>query len=173
MKKKKQKRKIREKKKPKRPKRVSGKKRKFHGARPAKPGPKATQSQKGLKQIIEMAKARGQLTYEELNDILPSEIVSSEEIDRILAILSEKNIKIVEGPSEKIAEIEEDAKKKAAPKEEPHQRIAHLDDPVKMYLRQMGQISLLTRQEELALAEKIEATEEKFRQQVLGCPLSK
>ncbi len=127
-----------------------------------------------LKELIELGKKTGQLTYDQLNEYLPDDVVSSEEIDAVLAALGEKNIKIVDSlPSKFAKEAEPEDKKPHAAKEPPPQRLAHLDDPVKMYLRQMGQIPLLTRQEELALAEKIEATEEKFRQEVLSCPMSK
>ena len=94
---------------------------------------------KPLDKIIEVAKKKGMITYEELNDLLPDQVVSSEEIDEILASLGEKNIKIVDGRSEEEAnELEEAVKKKEALKAELHPRISHIDDPVKMYLRQMG-----------------------------------
>ena len=109
---------------------------------------------RSLNRLIEIGKKKGVLTYEELNNILPEDVVSSEKIDEILVALGDENIKIVGGPEEKLTEPEPDLGiKRELPLKEvlPH-RMAHLDDPVKMYLRQMGQISLLTRQEELALA---------------------
>jgi len=165
-KKQKPKRKIRRKKKIKRRQVVKHKRKKRSAGKKKSPF--------NLNQLIEMGKKKGHLTYEELNDILPEEVVSSDQIDKVLAALGDENIKIIEASSEeKTPDVDGDLKKEISLKIEAPQRMPHLDDPVKMYLRQMGQISLLSRQEELALAERIEATEEKFRQEVLGCPLAK
>ena len=130
---------------------------------------------KAVEKLIEKGKEKGCLTYEELNNILPETIVSSDEIDRIFTLLGNENIKIVDSKAAAEEFVrkskEETAKAKPTGKEspEPLDRLVQMDDPVKMYLRQMGQISLLTREEELRLAEKIKVAEKKFWQAVLEC----
>ena len=122
-----------------------------------------------LARVIMVGRDKGRLTYEELNNLLPEDVASPEEIDELLTLLGKENIEIVDKPStaSSRAEEREEGEQEEAP--EP-QEIKQLDDPVKMYLRQMGQISLLTREQELALAQKIEAAELAFRDRVLWLP---
>jgi len=126
---------------------------------------------KEITELIALGKEKGHLTFEEVNNILPVDIVSSEEIDEILGILGEENIKLVDSDEDIIKEsvVEgkiEEKEEKAAEKEE-SSKFTHVDDPVKMYLRQMGQISLLTRKEEIEIAERIKEEEAKYREAVL------
>ncbi|MDD5436867.1 MAG: RNA polymerase sigma factor RpoD [Candidatus Omnitrophica bacterium] len=131
---------------------------------------------KGLNELIALGKEKGHLTFEEVNNILPVDIVSSEEIDEILGILGDENIKLIDSEEELAKEGAEEErleeKKEEVEKEEPV-KLAHIDDPVKMYLRQMGQIPLLTRKEELEIAERIKDAEYKFRDIVLAVRISK
>ncbi len=131
---------------------------------------------KGLTELIALGKEKGHLTFEEVNNILPVNIVSSEEIDEILGILGDENIKLVDSEEdlakEAIEEEKAEEKKEESGKEEVV-KLAHIDDPVKMYLRQMGQIPLLTRKEELEIAERIKEVEYKFRDTVLAVRISK
>lgn len=134
---------------------------------------------KNLDKLIALGKKKGTLTYDELNEILPEEVVSGEDIDKVLTILSSENIEIVDSEESKEAvEIPEEGQEEA-PKEEPEEvaeelpRLTQMDDPVKMYLRQMGQISLLTREEEIDLAKKIEAADQALRESVLECRVSR
>ncbi|MDP3804738.1 MAG: RNA polymerase sigma factor RpoD [Candidatus Omnitrophota bacterium] len=133
---------------------------------------------KGLSELIALGKEKGHLTFEEVNNILPVEIVSSEEIDEILGILGEENIKLVDSEEDLTKEGQEPEEerpeeKKEEPEKEEVVKPVHIDDPVKMYLRQMGQIALLTRSEELEIAERIKDAEGKFREAVLCVRLSK
>jgi RNA polymerase primary sigma factor len=125
---------------------------------------------KELSELIARGKEKGHLTFEEVNNILPVDIVSSEEIDEILGILGDENIKLVDNEEdaakEKLEEEEAEEKKELPKEEEP--RLVQIDDPVKMYLRQMGQIPLLTRKEEIEIAERIKEAEGKFRDAVSG-----
>lgn len=132
---------------------------------------------KEISELIALGKEKGHLTFEEVNNILPIDIVSSEEIDEILGILGEENIKLVDSEEdaskEAVAEEEVEEKKEEPEKEEEVVKVAHIDDPVKMYLRQMGQIALLTRKEEIEIAERIKEAEYKFRDAVVAVRVSK
>ncbi|MEL6369405.1 MAG: RNA polymerase sigma factor RpoD [Pseudomonadota bacterium] len=128
-----------------------------------------------VKKLIKSAKARGYVTYDELNSILPSEEFSSEQIEDILAQLSEMGITVVEHDDEEDdgnAEGGEDASKsKALAKKEEKSggglvttntssSADRTDDPVRMYLREMGTVELLSREGEIAIAKRIEAGRE-------------
>ena len=134
-----------------------------------------------LKKLIALGKEKGKLTYEQVNDMLPEAVTSSEEIDQILMILGNENIEIVdsddgkaeppkegeeaesEGQEERAEEREEkEEEAEEAPRSEP------VDDPVRMYLRQMGQIPLLSRENELRLAKEIKEAEARFREVIFS-----
>jgi len=128
-----------------------------------------------VKKLIAKGKDRGYLTYEEMNDDLPDEAVSPDKLDSLLMTLDELGIELIdESEAEKRGESFADGgeggtKKKTASAaggelEEASRRI---DDPVRMYLTQMGEIPLLTREQEIALAKKIEMTRMHFRRRVL------
>ncbi len=134
-----------------------------------------------LKKLIALGKEKGKLTYEQVNDMLPEDVVSSEEIDEILTILGNENIEIVEsedpkaepakeGEEAESAEGEERAEERAEEKEEEAEeaRSEPVDDPVRMYLRQMGQIPLLSRENELRLAKEIKEAEARFREVIFS-----
>ena len=123
-----------------------------------------------LAHVLTVGRDKGHLTYEELNHLLPEDVASPEEIDELLTLLGKEHIEIVERPHE-TSRLPEREEKEA--REEEAQELAgtgQLDDPVKMYLRQMGQISLLTREQELTLAKRIEATELAYRDAILRLP---
>ena len=128
-----------------------------------------------LAQVITMGRDKGRLTYDELNNLLPEDVASPEEIDALLTLLGKENIEIVDKPSATPASRLEDREEKEQREEEAAElvEVGQLDDPVKMYLRQMGQIPLLTREQELALAKKIEAAEFAYRDAVLQSPITR
>jgi Sigma-70 factor, region 1. len=131
-----------------------------------------------IKQLVQKGKEKGYLTYEELNDILPDDAdISPEKIDDILMMLDELGIDLIdetEIESRDIVETEEG---------EPYPEVdlefgevptitEKIDDPVRMYLTQMGEIPLLTRDEEIMLAKKIEITRKRFLKKVMHSDLS-
>ena len=129
-----------------------------------------------LAQVITMGRDKGRLTYDELNNLLPDDVASPEEIDELLTLLGKEHIEIVDKPSSPSSPSRlEDREEKEQREEEAAEmaEIGQLDDPVKMYLRQMGQIPLLTREQELALAKKIEAAELAYRDAVLRLPITR
>jgi RNA polymerase primary sigma factor len=129
-----------------------------------------------LKKIIGLGKQKGFLTYDELNDLLPDDISSTEEIDRIFDLLGSEDIRIVES-------LQQKEKEREAPQEElgelageeliVESKFLPLDDPVKMYLKQMGSIPLLSRDEEIALAKNIETTETALCETVYSIPFAR
>lgn len=145
----------------------------------AQPTSKATKikikSIKNLNTLIAAGKKKGFLTFEELNDSLPENVVSSEQIDEVLSILDGENIEVVDSKDD----MEKDIKSQEVEiQQQQTKRItsnvtAYVEDPVRMYLRQMGQIPLLSREEELELAKQIEKAEFGFREAVLGCPAAR
>ena len=129
-----------------------------------------------LAQVITMGRDKGRLTYDELNNLLPEDVASPEEIDELLTLLGKENIEIVDKPSSpSSASRLEDREEKEQREEEAAElaEVGQLDDPVKMYLRQMGQISLLTREQELSLAKRIEAAELSYRDAVLRLKITR
>jgi RNA polymerase primary sigma factor len=125
---------------------------------------------KDMEKLIALGKQKGFLTYEEVNNLLPEEMSSSEEIDRLFEMLGNEDIELIENEDERNSEkaniqaLKEDALNEQLKAEE---RFLPLDDPVKMYLKQMGSISLLSRENEIELAKKIEEAEEKFKRAAL------
>ncbi|HEV3020946.1 MAG TPA: RNA polymerase sigma factor region1.1 domain-containing protein, partial [Pirellulales bacterium] len=156
-------------------------------------------SDKDLSQLVATGKAQGYLTYDQVNDYLPDEAVNPDKLDSLLSALEEQGIELVNEPPEaepvaaptaKLAQLDVDEKRTEvfaeddAPSESaggdssgddgPYLSIADepakwSDDPVRMYLTQMAVIPLLTREQEIALAKKIEVTRKRFRRTVLGC----
>src|SRR3989338_4101846 len=128
-------------------------------------------NKKDIEKIIAIGKQKGYLTYDEVNELLPEDISSSEDIDRIFELLGEEDIRLVENEQAKEKEKQiEPPQKEAIDLEQfkPEKIFSPLDDPVKMYLKQMGSISLLSREHELDLAKKIEDAEVKFKRAALA-----
>ncbi len=134
-----------------------------------------------LQTLIQWGKTQGYLTYDEVNNYLPDEDVSPQKIDALLLALEEEGIELVDKP-EKQEPSEGDAPSALSPGEalagagieEPRLLTAAelpkmSDDPIRMYLTQMAEIPLLTRDEEISLAKKIEIHRKRFRRCVLSC----
>ena len=123
-------------------------------------GPLLDLTDAGVKKFIKQAKTRGYVTMDELNKVLPSEEVTSEQIEDTLAMLSEMGVNVIE--SEEQAEegeptdvaVREETQVVETVKEAAYDRT---DDPVRMYLREMGSVELLSREGEIAIAKRIEA----------------
>ncbi len=126
-----------------------------------------------IEKLIVLGKKKGFLTYDEVNQALSDNVESSEEIDKVFDILDGKDIKIIESEDEgevssgnldKESREQEVRRVREASKEDEvySDKFIPLDDPVKMYLKQMGSIPLLSRENEINLAKRIEEAEHKF-----------
>jgi RNA polymerase primary sigma factor len=117
--------------------------------------------------LIEKGRERGHLTYEELNEALPDDIVLSDQIDDILTMFNEMDIEIVDGS--KVGAPSKPTEKEERPEAEEAwlaPTSGRVDDPVRLYLREMGRVPLLSREGEVALAKKIERGHQKARRGV-------
>ena len=137
-------------------------------------------SDAAVKRMIKLAKARGFVTLDELNAVLPSDETSPEQIEDIMAMLNEMGINVVESEEEtenltaKVeAEAEGESTETALIKVEAAKTPAdRTDDPVRMYLREMGQVELLSREGEIAIAKRIEAGREAMIAGLCESPLT-
>lgn len=118
-----------------------------------------------IRKLITLGRERGYITYDEMNEALPGDVVSPERLDQVLIRFDELFIEIVEDSPEYRTKDKKD-RRHSEPKP-PVDEEGRIDDPVRTYLQQMGEIPLLTRDEEIALAKKIEVTRKRFQKQVL------
>ena len=124
-------------------------------------------SQAAVKRMIAEARAKGYITYDQLNQVLPPDQVSSEQIEDVMSMLSEMGINVVEAEEAEEEEPQQqgstavvDASRRGgdvAVAGEGSEKLDRTDDPVRMYLREMGSVELLSREGEIAIAKRIEA----------------
>src|SRR5580704_6121394 len=155
---------------------------------PDAPLPLLDLSDAAVKKMIKQAKKRGYVTYEQLNSVMPSEEVTSEQIEDVLAMMSEMGINVVE-TEEADSDEEEGAREepeeeeaeggdlvevtpKTPAKSEAKEPTERTDDPVRMYLREMGSVELLSREGEIAIAKRIEAGREAMIAGLCESPLT-
>ncbi len=149
-------------------------------------------AERQIQLLIEKGKKKGFLTYEEMNDDLPDDAISASRLDRLLANLDEMGVKLLDDDDVELhqaAQAHEDGEFEASSEDEHadgkgqqlkedellekqlvgEDASRRIDDPIRMYLTQMGQIPLLTRKSEIALARKIEIARMTFRRKMLQC----
>jgi RNA polymerase primary sigma factor len=133
---------------------------------------------KEVKKLIDLGKEKGYLTYDDVNDMLPAEVVSPDQIDDVMSIFGEMDIEVVDanqrvtlgGAAEDLAEEEEEEKEVDGDVD--GDVVGKTGDPVRMYLREMGTVSLLSREGEVEIAKKIEEGEKRVIEEVLSSPLA-
>jgi RNA polymerase primary sigma factor len=124
--------------------------------------------EQSLSDLISKGKTQGYLTYDEVNKYLPDEASSPQKLDELLAAIDEQGIELVdEAPDAGLEVDDQEPSDETAPLKLENSGRAG-DDPIRMYLSQMSGIPLLSREEEIALAKKIEITRKQFRRAVLG-----
>lgn len=139
---------------------------------------------KEVKELISVGKEKGFLTFEEVNDALPPSLVSSDQLDDVLTMFDDMDIEIVDSEEEgKVLKQKPQVSAKAA-KEEPAEEVEEITpamveaayggrttDPVRLYLRKMGQVALLTREGEVEIAKRIEQGQDEMFNILLSSPL--
>ena len=133
------------------------------GAQPDADSPLLDLSDVAVRKMITRAKQRGYVTYDELNKVLPSDKVSSEQIEDTMSMLNEMGINVIESEEQdEQAEVPAlvQGKQVVAKTGEEEEQYDRTDDPVRMYLREMGSVELLSREGEIAIAKRIEAGRE-------------
>jgi RNA polymerase primary sigma factor len=154
---------------------------------PDAPLPLLDLSDAAVKKLIRTAKKRGYVTHDQINSVLPSEEVNSEQIEDLLAMFSEMGVNVVEAEEASEEEGERDeaeeeaesesgelveVQQKVPAKAEAKEPIDRTDDPVRMYLREMGSVELLSREGEIAIAKRIEAGREAMIAGLCESPLT-
>jgi len=139
----------------------------------------AKKSMDEVKQLIDLGKEKGFLTYEEVNDLLPPDIVSSDQIDDVMSMFGDMDIEIVDSAQKvKIPKIKMDLEEEEEHEGEQDEvefepgTLGRTSDPVRMYLREMGSVSLLTREGEVEIAKRIEVGERDVASVILNTPIT-
>jgi RNA polymerase primary sigma factor len=153
---------------------------------PDTPLPLLDLSDAEVKKMIKLAKKRGYVTHEQINAVLPSEEVTSDQIEDVFAMLNEMGINVVESEEQEAEESESreeeeaddgdgdlvEVSQKSPAKSEKAEPGERTDDPVRMYLREMGSVELLSREGEIAIAKRIEAGREAMIAGLCESPLT-
>ena len=134
-------------------------------------GPLMDSMSAAVKKMVGKAKERGYVTYDELNQVLPPDQLSSEQIEDTMSMLSEMGISVIES-EESEDSAPEGAEKGPAAGNIADEDIGRTDDPVRMYLREMGSVELLSREGEIAIAKRIEAGRENMIGGICESPLT-
>ena len=134
-------------------------------------------NQSFIKKLINQAKTKGYLTYSELNDTMPPGEMSSEQIEDIMTALSEMGITLIESDEEQEDKQENESSESESSKElvaesSTTDNLDRTDDPVRMYLREMGSVELLSREGEIAIAKRIEAGRNTYISGLCESPLT-
>jgi RNA polymerase primary sigma factor len=123
---------------------------------------------KAIKTLLSKGKKQGYLTYDEINEALPEDLLSPEQIDETLMLFYANNIEVVDKKHQKkVVKLKKAKEKKAVTKSSAGPDFGTVTDPVKMYLREMGLVTLLSREGEVVIAKKIEAGEQEILRALL------
>ncbi|MBX5484204.1 MAG: RNA polymerase sigma factor RpoD [Myxococcaceae bacterium] len=134
---------------------------------------------KEVKDLLEAGRQKGFLTYDEVNDALPADIVSSDQIDDVMSMFGDNDIEVVDAqkaasasevkPTVAVEEPKAEDEEEEEEEEEDDEPGGRSNDPVRLYLRKMGSVSLLTREGEVEIAKRIEEGEKEVLRAMLAC----
>ncbi len=131
-----------------------------------------------VQQLIDLGKEKGYLTYDEVNDILPESMVSSDQLDDVMSMFGEMDIEVVDS-EQKVSLRKNQGSEDESGEEESEEEtefeagvLGRTSDPVRMYLREMGQVSLLTREGEVEIAKRIEDGEALVTRVIMKTPIA-
>jgi RNA polymerase primary sigma factor len=123
-----------------------------------------------INQLITIGKEKGYLTYDQINSALPPDVVSADQIDDIMVIFGEMDIELVNtSPKGKKSSLSKSNKLKGNLDSD---SVSTIDDPVRLYLREMGTIPLLSREGEIEIAKRIEEGQNEVISSVICCPIT-
>jgi RNA polymerase primary sigma factor len=135
-------------------------------------------SMEEVQQLIDLGKEKGYLTYDEVNDILPADMVSSDQLDDVMSMFGEMDIEVVDS-EQKISLRKDQVLDEEMGEEEEEEEsefeagiLGRTSDPVRMYLREMGQVSLLTREGEVEIAKRIEEGDAMVTTVIMKTPIA-
>ncbi len=137
--------------------------------------------EKTINMIIKKVKGRKSITYTELNELIPEDAINPNEIDMVFTRLAKEGVEVLETEEEEVSVDLDDETEEEDPEEEalvvgstliPESDVGDVHDPVRMYLSEMGSIPLLSREEEVVLAKKIELSSSRFRRRTLESPIA-
>jgi len=130
-----------------------------------------------VQQLIDLGKEKGYLTYDEVNDILPADMVSSEQLDDVMSMFGEMDIEVVDAEQKSTSNKQQSQGSSSNDDSEEETEfdadvMGRTSDPVRMYLREMGQVSLLTREGEVEIAKRIEEGEALVARVIVKTPIA-
>jgi len=135
-------------------------------------------SMEEVQQLIDLGKEKGYLTYDEVNDLLPPDMVSSDQLDDVMSMFGEMDIEVVDSEQKIALRKDQGLDEESGDEEEDEESefeagvLGRTSDPVRMYLREMGQVSLLTREGEVEIAKRIEEGEALVTRVIMKTPIA-
>src|SRR5712692_9567275 len=128
---------------------------------------------KDLQGLVDLGREQGYLTFDQVNDFLPQDVASPGDLQAALESFEDMDIKVLdEVPGEGGTETEAEAEPKEEPEEEAVDTLSESSDPVRLYLKEMGNFQLLTREQEVEIAKRIETGEKEVEEEVLRSPVT-
>jgi RNA polymerase primary sigma factor len=127
---------------------------------------------KDLQGLVDLGREQGYLTFDQVNDFLPQDVASPGDLRAALESFEDMDIKVLDEVPGENTEVEAEAETKEEPEEEAADNLSESSDPVRLYLKEMGNFQLLTREQEVEIAKRIEAGEKEVEEEVLGSPIT-
>jgi RNA polymerase primary sigma factor len=126
---------------------------------------------KDLQGLVDLGREQGYLTFDQVNDFLPQDVASPGDLRAALESFEDMDIKVLDEVPSEGTEVEAEAEAKEEPEEEAADNLSESSDPVRLYLKEMGNFQLLTREQEVEIAKRIEAGEKEVEEEVLKSPI--